>query len=268
VKIGFIERVIVAVDSLDAAREQWARAGFALAPGQTEAGGIAWAGFSAGAIEIALCSAIDPEGGTLAGAIENAAARGGGIIGWVWGATEMERRAPGRVTLAGLDGQKTEAAALAGPPAGLWWAATETRSEIETRRSRLGRLCGPNPNSVDYLEHIVVIAPVLEDAIAAHEALGVPCKRIRDAGNDVRQAFFKLEQTVIEVAGPGRGRAGGWGLAFMCADIRKAVATVRSGGLQATEPKPAAQGGLIARIVDPLDGVAIAFMQAPSANQA
>jgi len=275
-KIGFIERVIVAVRGLDAAREQWARAGFALQPGETRAHGVAWARLAAGAIEIDLCSTTEPGDGPLAAAIEDAAARGGGIIGWVWGATEMEHRAasanspesaPGRILLADLDGRSAEAMALSGAPPGVWWAAIEARSEVEARRSRLRAVCGSNPNSVDYLEHIVVVAPVLEDAIAAHESRGVPCKRIREAGNGTRQAFFKLEQTVIEVAGPARGRAGCWGLAFMCGDIRKAVAAVRSAGLQATEPKPAVQGGLIARIVDPLDGVAIAFMEAPSANQ-
>ena len=48
----------------------------------------------------------------------------------------------------------------------------------------------------------------------------------------------------------------------MCTDIASAVATARVGGLEATEPKLAIQGGQIARIVAPLDGVAIAFMQA------
>ena len=49
----------------------------------------------------------------------------------------------------------------------------------------------------------------------------------------------------------------------MCTDIAKAVAIARENGLQATEPKKAIQGGLIARIVEPLDGVAVAYMQAP-----
>jgi predicted enzyme related to lactoylglutathione lyase len=105
------------------------------------------------------------------------------------------------------------------------------------------------------------MTPVLEDALAAHEAIGVPCKRIREVGNGARQAFFKLEQTVLEIVGPARGRPGCWGLALMCSDIVRAVATVRAGGLQATQPKLAIQGGQIARIVEPLDGVAIAFMQ-------
>jgi predicted enzyme related to lactoylglutathione lyase len=47
----------------------------------------------------------------------------------------------------------------------------------------------------------------------------------------------------------------------MCTDIARAVAVARENGMQATEPKLAIQGGQIARIVDPIDGVAIAFMQ-------
>ncbi len=107
------------------------------------------------------------------------------------------------------------------------------------------------------------MTPVLDDAIAAHESIGIPCKRIREAGRGMRQAFFKLEQTVIEMVGPAREQPGCWGLAFMCSDIAMAVATAREGGLETTEPKAAIQGGKIARIVEPLDGVAIAFMEAP-----
>ncbi len=86
----------------------------------------------------------------------------------------------------------------------------------------------------------------------AHEKIGLPCKRIREAGSGVRQAFFKLEQTVLEIVGPGRGTPQVWGLAFMCKDIRRAVDIARANGLEATEPKTAIQGGKIARIVKPL----------------
>ncbi len=138
-------------------------------------------------------------------------------------------------------------------------------TDLATRRANLERLCGANQNTVDYLEHIVVMTPSLEDAIAAHEKIGLPCKRIREAGVGVRQAFFKLEQTVLEIVGPGRGVPQVWGLAFMCTDISRAVDVARTGGLEATAPKTAIQGGKIARIVNPLDGVAIAYME-PSAS--
>ena len=134
-------------------------------------------------------------------------------------------------------------------------------TDLATRRTNLDQLCGANQNTVDFLEHIVVMTPSLEDAIAAHEKIGLPCKRIREAGGGMRQAFFKLEQTVLEIVGPARGEPGVWGLAFMCKDIRRAVDLARENGLEATEPKLAIQGGKIARIVAPLDGVAIAYME-------
>jgi predicted enzyme related to lactoylglutathione lyase len=144
---------------------------------------------------------------------------------------------------------------------GVWTGNAPIDSDLATRRANLEKLCGTNENTVDYLEHIVVMTPSLEEAIAEHEKIGLPCKRIREAGGGVRQAFFKLEQTVLEIVGPGRGTPQVWGLAFMCKDIRHAVDIARSGGLEATEPKTAIQGGKIARIVAPLDGVAIAYME-------
>src|SRR5208282_5218209 len=167
-------------------------------------------------------------------------------------------RARESILLPGLSEPTTRAAMLSSGLPGVVTAAAPTILDLESRRQSLSRLCGSNANSVDYLEHIVVMTPALEDAIAANEAIGVPCKRIREVGNGARQAFFKLEQTVLEIVGPARARPGCWGLALMCSDI----ATARANDLQATEPKLAIQGGQIARIVDPLDGVAIAFMQA------
>jgi predicted enzyme related to lactoylglutathione lyase len=166
------------------------------------------------------------------------------------------------IALPGLSQPIAKAEMLSSGLRGVVTAATPTTLDIESRRQSLARLCGANENSVEYLEHIVVMTPALDDAIAANEAVGIPCKRIREVGNGARQAFFKLERTVLEVVGPARARPGCWGLALMCTDIARAVATARAGGLQATEPKLAIQGGQIARIVEPLDGVAIAFMQA------
>ncbi len=196
---------------------------------------------------------------------------GGGIIGWVWGVKGVlvsnERESNSipsieSIELPGLAHPTVKAEMLSSGLPGVVTAAAPLTLDLESRRHALAQLCGTNPNTVEYLEHIVVMTPVLDDAIAANEAIGVPCKRIREVGNGARQAFFKLEQTVLEVVGPAtRGRPGCWGVALMCSDIAKAVATARANGLQATEPKLAIQGGQIARIVDPLDGVAIAFMQ-------
>jgi hypothetical protein len=256
VPITRIERVIVAVTDLDAACERWSKAGFAIAAKRLERDGLNVARLHAGAVEIDL----------VAGANDftrNALERGGGILGWIWGTDNAPfPQEPHAMTLPFAD---TEARriAFANFVPGVWTATVETTSDIATRRANLEKIVGANENSVDYLEHIVVMTPSLEDAIAAHEKIGLPCKRIREAGGGVRQAFFKLEQTVLEIVGPGRGMPQVWGLAFMCTDIRRAVDLARAGGMEATEPKAAIQGGKIARIVAPLDGVAIAYMEAP-----
>jgi predicted enzyme related to lactoylglutathione lyase len=264
------------VRDLAAACENWRRAGFAVAPDQKEfAGdGIAIARIAAGAVEIDLCAiqsakSRSPLAQHLREAIKNDS--GGGIIGWVWGVKGVlisdERESSSipsieSIQLPGLAQDSIKAEMLSSGLPGVVTAAAPINLDIESRRQALAQLCGINANTVEYLEHIVVMTPMLSEAIVALEAVGVPCKRIREVGNGARQAFFKLEQTVLEVVGPAtRGRPGCWGVALMCSDIAQAVATARANDLQATEPKLAIQGGQIARIVDPLDGVAIAFMQ-------
>jgi predicted enzyme related to lactoylglutathione lyase len=274
VGIVCVERVIVAVRDLAASCEKWRRAGFGVASEEFDGDGFRIARLCAGAVEIDLCAIRSAKSRSpLAQHLREATrdGNGGGMIGWVWGVKGVlisdqpesgSGRALGAISLPGLSQPTAKAEMLSSGLPGVVTAATPITLDIESRRQALGKLCGSNPNSVEYLEHIVVMTPVLEDAIAANQAIGVTCKRIREAGNGARQAFFKLEQTVLEIVGPARARPGCWGVALMCTDIARAVATARAGGLQATEPKLAIQGGQIARIVDPLDGVAIAFMQA------
>jgi len=266
-----IERVLVAVRDLAASRENWRRAGFAVATGEFEGDDIRIARIAAGAVEIDLCATHSADSLPRATAERGLNTEKSGIVGWVWGVKGVlisnERESSSvasikSIRLPGLAQDSVRAEMLSSGLPGVVTAAAPINLDLESRRQALARLCGSNPNTVEYLEHIVVMTPVLEDAIAAHEAIGVPCKRIREVGNGARQAFFKLEQTVLEVVGPAtRGRPGCWGLALMCSDIAQAVATARANGLQATDPKLAIQGGQIARIIDPLDGVAIAFMQ-------
>lgn len=256
--ITSIERVIVAVSDLDPACERWSKAGFAFASKRFSGGGLSIARLRAGAVEIDLIAtdlAKAPE--PFAAALE----RGGGLIGWAWGSSDaVTSEDANSVTLPCSDAA-TRTVSFVNFLPGVWTGYIAIDTDFAARRANLEQLCGPNQNTVDYLEHIVVMTPSLEDGIAAHEKIGLPCKRIREAGGGVRQAFFKLEQTVLEIVGPGRGTPQVWGLAFMCKDIRRAVDIARANGLEATEPKTAIQGGKIARIVDPLDGVAVAYME-------
>jgi hypothetical protein len=257
VPITSIERVIVAVTDLDLACERWLNAGFAVATKRLSGGGLNVARLYAGAIEIDL---IAPDLAKAPEPFAVALERGGGIIGWTWGSDDAEKGENANLTLPFSD-DRTRSVSLANFLPGVWTGEVAIDTDLTTRRANLEQLCGPNRNTVDYLEHIVVMTPSLEDAIAAHEKIGLPCKRIREAGGGVRQAFFKLEQTVLEIVGPGRGTPQVWGLAFMCKDIRRAVDIARANGLEATEPKTAIQGGKIARIVNPIEGVAIAYME-------
>jgi hypothetical protein len=254
VAITCIERVIVAATDLDAACERWSKAGFAIASQRFEGDGLNVARLHAGAVAIDLVTGTND-------LTKDALERGGGIIGWIWGADSAPVvQEAGALTLPFADGEARRVSFANFVP-GVRTGAVETNFDLGTRRANLDQICALNENRVDYLEHLVVMTPSLEDAIAAHERIGLPCKRVREAGGGVRQAFFKLEQTVLEIVGPSRDTPHVWGLAFMCKDIRRAVDLARAGGMEATEPKAAIQGGQIARIVAPLDGVAIAYME-------
>jgi len=253
--IRCVERIIVAVSDLGASCERWSKAGFAIAPKRTGIGdGVDVARLHAGAIEIDLVAVTND-------ITKSTLDRGGGIIGWTWGADAAAVGADATTLTLPVSDAATRVVSFVKFLPGVWTGVVAIDADSGTRRANLESMCGSNDNTVDYLEHIVVMTPSLEDAIATHEKIGIPCKRIREAGGGVRQAFFKLEQTVLEIVGPSREAPQVWGLAFMCKDIRRAVDLARAGGMEATEPKAAIQGGKIARIVAPLDGVAIAYME-------
>jgi len=243
------------VADLDDACERWSKAGFAVAWERIRGLQCEVAHLHAGAVAIDLY-AVKEDYFRQRGMWKAALDRGGGIVGWTWGMDDLPNEDDLFPNAARFDDG-------ANFLPGVMTMGVAVHADIATRRAKLEQLCGANQNTVDYLEHIVVMTPSLEDAIAAHEKIGIPCKRIREAGGGVRQAFFKLEQTVLEIVGPGRGEPHVWGLAFMCKDIRRAVDLARTNGMEATEPKTAIQGGKIARIVNPLDGVAVAYMAPP-----
>jgi len=243
-RIISLERVLIAVTDFERSCDNWRNAGFSLEVAADLSDGIRSARLAAGAVAVVLCASqgdLD-RSNPMAVQMAEAAARGGGIFGWLWGVADSDGELFAERSRAHelLDGVFTGAVAMsreAGP-----------------------RTIPPNANTVAYLEHMVVMVPQLDEAIVAFERVGVPCKRIREAGRGMRQAFFKLEQSVFELVGPSGSEPRCWGLAFMCDDAAAAVAVARGNGLQATEPTPAIQGGRIARIVAPLDAVAVAFM--------
>lgn len=110
-----------------------------------------------------------------------------------------------------------------------------TRSgEIESREFVL------QPLGVD---HVVVNTPDLErTSRALHEATGAELKRIRDAGNGMRQGFHRLGDVIVEIVSAPSIPAGSatlWGFVLNVADVNEVAAYLGPDVL--SPPKPAVQ---------------------------
>jgi hypothetical protein len=75
----------------------------------------------------------------------------------------------------------------------------------------------PHPNGALGVDHVVVTTPDLDATVARLEAGGLPCRRVREAG-ERRQAFFVLADALLEVVGPAGGEEAMWGLTVVVAD--------------------------------------------------
>ena len=93
------------------------------------------------------------------------------------------------------------------------------------------------------IDHVVVNTPDLErTSDALHEATGAELKRIRDAGNGVRQGFHRLGDVIIEsVSAPSMppSNASLWGFVLNVADVHEVAAYLGPDVL--SPPKPAVQ---------------------------
>ncbi|HEX7293409.1 MAG TPA: hypothetical protein VF259_02585 [Solirubrobacterales bacterium] len=110
-----------------------------------------------------------------------------------------------------------------------------------------------HPNGVTALDHVVAIAPDLEQTVAALQGAGLDLRRIREEPTPAgapRQAFFRLGASILEVVqepeeaierGGGADRpAFFWGFAFVAPDLD---ATVASLGDRVSEVRDAVQPG-------------------------
>ncbi len=93
------------------------------------------------------------------------------------------------------------------------------------------------------IDHVVVNTPDLErTSRALHEATGAELKRIRDAGNGVRQGFHRLGDVIIEIVSApsmAEGNASLWGFVLNVADVHVVAAYLGPDVL--SPPKPAVQ---------------------------
>jgi hypothetical protein len=95
------------------------------------------------------------------------------------------------------------------------------------------------------VDHVVVNTPDLQrtsDALVA--ATGAPLKRVRDAGNGMRQGFHRLGGVIVEIVSTPQTLAGPaffWGLVFVVNDLD--VVFNHLGPDVLSPPKPAVQPG-------------------------
>jgi hypothetical protein len=93
------------------------------------------------------------------------------------------------------------------------------------------------------IDHVVVNTPDLErTSRALHEATGAELKRIRNAGNGVRQGFHRLGDVIIEIVSApsmAEGNASLWGFVLNVADVHVVAAYLGPDVL--SPPKPAVQ---------------------------
>lgn len=123
----------------------------------------------------------------------------------------------------------------------------------------------PHPNGVVGLDHLVVATPDIDRTIAALEHVGVECRRTREAGRGMRQAFFKLGEVVLELVGPAASAGSGppslFGVAYTVADLDETAGIL---GPRLRPAKDAVQPGRRIATLDRGAGsrVAMAFMSA------
>jgi hypothetical protein len=130
---------------------------------------------------------------------------------------------------------------LTGAGAGVGWSVSGLGGELDGLPTELvepGPASAPgspaeHPNGALAIDHLVVFTPQLERTLAAFEAAGVRCRRIREVGpppQQLRQGFLRFGEVIVEVvevpsdqAGPGAA-ARFWGLTLTVADLDRLVA--------------------------------------------
>jgi predicted enzyme related to lactoylglutathione lyase len=122
---------------------------------------------------------------------------------------------------------------------------------------------GEHPNGAVSVDHVVLATPDVERTCTALVAAGMQLRTTRTAGQ-VRQAFFRHGEAIVEVAGPlepsGDGPAELWGLTVAVADLG---ATAERVGDRMGRIKDAVQPGRrIATLKPGTLSVAVAFISA------
>jgi hypothetical protein len=109
---------------------------------------------------------------------------------------------------------------------------------------------------------VVALTPDLDRTTQALEAAGLDLRRVRDAGERGRQAFFHLSTALLEVGQPASGLPAGeparfWGLVVVVEDLDRAAEAM---GDRLGEPRDAVQPGRrIATVRSEAAGLSVAL---------
>lgn len=136
---------------------------------------------------------------------------------------------------------------------------------LATDAAARGEAEAEHPNGVIGIDHVVVFTPSLERTSAAFAEIGVDCRRVREAGEGVRQGFFLVGDLLVEVVeGTGLAEdapASFWGITLVVSDIERSAEVLghRLGAIKdAVQPgrriatvRPKASGGLPLALITP-----------------
>jgi catechol 2,3-dioxygenase-like lactoylglutathione lyase family enzyme len=82
-------------------------------------------------------------------------------------------------------------------------------------------------NGATGIDHIVVLTPDFDATVERLRAEGLDFRRIREAGEGRRQAFFVLGPCLLELAGPVEGDERLWGVTLVAPDLEPFGGTVK-----------------------------------------
>ena len=85
----------------------------------------------------------------------------------------------------------------------------------------LARRVVADPDAWLRVDHVVALTPDLDATVAALGVAGLDHRRTRDAGDGVRQAFFLVRPTLLELGGPAADLEAPafWGLTLVVCDL-------------------------------------------------
>ncbi len=86
-------------------------------------------------------------------------------------------------------------------------------------RAPAARAAPAHPNGATGLDHVVALTDDLDRTLGAVRAAGLDVRRIRDAADGRRQAFVRVGDALLELAGPAGEAPAFWGVVVVVADL-------------------------------------------------